>query len=131
MPKIYTIGSSSRGIDEFIGLLKKHQIKRLIDVRRFPTSKFEYFKKENLSTLLAEVKIEYVYLGKELGGFRRGGYQEYMKTSEFRQAFRILEEIGKAGVSCFMCCERDPRACHRRFITQKLRGRGWRVVDII
>ncbi|MFO7968263.1 MAG: DUF488 domain-containing protein [Archaeoglobaceae archaeon] len=70
---IYTVGTSNRTIEQFIGLLKRYNIEVVLDVRSFPTSRFEHFKKEVMSGYLKEGDIEYVHL-KELGGYRKGGY---------------------------------------------------------
>ena len=75
---IYTIGSAARSQDDFLKTLKDWGVKTLVDVRRFPTSKYERFKRENLDTLLFSSEIEYVYMGKDLGGFRKGGYEAYV-----------------------------------------------------
>jgi uncharacterized protein (DUF488 family) len=37
--KIYTLGHSTRNLEEFLDILKKFQIELVIDVRRFPSSK--------------------------------------------------------------------------------------------
>ena len=50
--EVYTLGTSNRGIDEFISILKAYGIELVVDVRRFPTSKFEHFKKENIERRL-------------------------------------------------------------------------------
>ncbi|MDY7032865.1 MAG: hypothetical protein SVY10_13275 [Thermodesulfobacteriota bacterium] len=51
-PIIHTIGSSNRQIDEFLDILKVYGIERLADVRRFHTSKFDHFKRQNLTDIL-------------------------------------------------------------------------------
>lgn len=131
MPKIYTIGSSDRRQEEFVNLLTEHKIKVLVDVRRFPTSKYEHFKKENLSKLLEQEGIEYIYFGKDLGGFRTGGYEAYTQTQEYKKAINVLNNIAKDKTVCLMCAEKDPRACHRRFISETLKLQGNEIFDII
>ena len=75
--KIYTLGTSNRSIKEFLEILKSYQIQIVIDVRRWPTSKwFEHFKKENLEKILSENNIEYLHFEK-LGGYRTGGYEAF------------------------------------------------------
>ncbi|MEW6326803.1 MAG: DUF488 domain-containing protein [Thermodesulfobacteriota bacterium] len=130
-PTIYSLGSSTRTPEEFIGVLHAHGIKTLVDVRSFPTSRFEHFKKENLETLLKENAINYVYLGKALGGYRKGGYEAYMETDAYREGLEELGKIARQGPAAFMCAERLPWKCHRRFIGESLKTRGWRVVHII
>jgi len=128
---IYTIGSAARSQDDFLKTLKDWGVKTLVDVRRFPTSKYERFKRENLDTLLFSSEIEYVYMGKELGGFRKSGYEAYVKTKEYKQALKSLQKLAKKNPAVIMCCERLPSGCHRRYIGQSLKKLGWKVVDII
>ncbi|MBA7516307.1 hypothetical protein ES705_08354 [subsurface metagenome] len=128
---IYTIGSAARSQDDFLKTLKDWGVKTLVDVRRFPTSKYERFKRENLDTLLFSSEIEYVYMGKDLGGFRKGGYEAYVKTKKYKQALKSLEKLAKKNSTVIMCCERLPAGCHRRHIGQSLKKLGWKVVDII
>ncbi|MGC9346352.1 MAG: DUF488 family protein, partial [Candidatus Bathyarchaeales archaeon] len=92
---MWTIGHSNRSIDTFLELLNEHGIQVLVDVRSFPTSKIEYFKREQMKIWLPEHDIEYVWLGKELGGYRRGGYKRHMRTKLFREGIKQLLEIAK------------------------------------
>lgn len=127
--EIYTLGSSTRTWEEFLEILKDYKIKTLVDVRRFPTSKIApHFKKEALSS---ELSIKYIWLGEELGGYRKGGYEKFMKTEEFRQGFRQLENIALAGKTILLCAERLPWKCHRFYISHQLEKRGFKVAHII
>jgi uncharacterized protein (DUF488 family) len=116
----WTIGHSNRSIEAFASLLREHEIKTLVDIRRFPTSKIEHFKKEEMERWLPEYGIRYIFLGDELGGYRRGGYQTYMKTEQFREGIEKLVEISKQNRTCIMCMEPNPKYCHRRFISAYL-----------
>ena len=69
--------------------------------------------------------------GEKLGGFRRGGYQDFTATSEFRSGLYKLEEIARERSTAIICAERFPWRCHRRFIALELEKRGWRVSHII
>ena len=81
---VYTVGHSNRTLGEFISLLKQYRIAVIVDVRRFPTSRrVPWFKRELLMELLPVHGIGYIWLGELLGGFRPGGYEEYMKTEEY------------------------------------------------
>jgi uncharacterized protein (DUF488 family) len=112
-------------------MLKEHAIEALVDVRRFPTSKVGHFKKEAMEQWLPEHGIEYVWMGEELGGYRHGGYGEYMKTKSFREGIRRLSEIARQRRTCVMCMEPNPKYCHRRFISAYLESMGVNVVHII
>lgn len=131
MRRVFTIGTSERSFEEFLSLLRLHKIQAVADVRRFPTSRLEHFKKEAFQSLLEAEGIEYFYLGKELGGFRQGGYQTYMETEEFWEGIERLEEIASMMRAAIVCAERFPWRCHRRFIAATLEFHGFEVVHII
>jgi len=129
--RISTLGSSTRSAQEFLDLLAHYQIEAIVDVRRFPTSRFEHFIKENLSLLLEENGIAYLYLGEELGGYRSGGYEAHMKSEEFEAGLARLQGVAEKKKVAIMCSERLPWRCHRRHIGRALRERGWEVQHII
>lgn len=128
---IYTIGTSTRSIEEFIQLLRGHGVDAVVDVRRFPSSRFEWFCGEILSDLLNKAGIAYISMGEQLGGYRKGGYQSFAGTRRFQESLTELEEIARRKSSCIVCAERLPWRCHRRFIGLELEKRGWHVVHII
>jgi len=129
--KAWTIGHSNRSIETFLELLKEHNIEVLVDVRSFPTSKVEHFKREEMERWLPQHGIEYIWFGKELGGYRRGGYRAHMRTKLFREGIKRLLEIAALKRTCIMCMEPNPKYCHRRFISSQLERKGVKVVHII
>ena len=129
--RIWTIGHSNRSIEVFLELLREHSIQVLADIRSFPTSKIEHFKREEMERWLLENGIEYVWLGKELGGYRKGGYKRHMRTKLFREGVKKLLEIAKQKRTCIMCMEKNPKYCHRRFISAYLERKGVEVIHII
>ena len=90
-----------------------------------------HFKKEFLVQSLAEGGFGYYYLGKELGGYRRGGYEAYTQILEYLAGMELLERMASRCRSAFLCAERLPWRCHRRFIGRSLEDRGWKVIHII
>ena len=128
---VWTIGHSNRSVERFLELLEEHKIRTLVDIRSFPTSKVEHFKREEMERWLPEHGVEYVWLGKELGGYRRGGYQAHMKTRLFRDGVKKLLELAKQGRACIMCMEKNPKYCHRRFVSAHLERKGVEVVHIL
>jgi uncharacterized protein (DUF488 family) len=143
---IFTIGHSNRTAEEFVELLVKNEITAVIDVRRFPTSKLPYFKGEYLRQILSEAGIEYYWLP-GLGGFRKKivdespnvsiksegfrNYADYMLTNEFRLVIEELQGIASSKLSVIMCAERFYWKCHRKFISDYLVMKGWRVIHIL
>jgi len=128
---IWTIGHSNRSIEKFLGLLREHRIEVLADIRRFPTSKVEHFKREEMEQWLPKHGIGYARLGKELGGYRRGGYEAHMKTKLFRDGVKNLLELARQKRVCVMCMEKNPKYCHRRFLTAHLERKGVEVIHIL
>ena len=129
---IYTIGHSARAKEQFLHLLKQHDIEAVIDVRHFPTStKHPHFKRECMQHWLTDMGIRYYWLGDTLGGYRNGGYEAYMQTEAFAHGIAELEAIARECRAAIMCAERFPWKCHRRFIASYLQLRGWIVIHII
>ncbi len=128
---IYTLGTSTRSIEEFVALLSSHGVEVAVDVRRFPSSRWEHFRREKLAGLLGEAGIDYIYMGSELGGYRRGGYPDFTNTPVFQNGLNRLKEIAEKRRTAIICAERFPWRCHRRFIALKLEELGWQVRHII
>jgi uncharacterized protein (DUF488 family) len=131
MKKIYTLGTDRRSEEDFVEILFAYEIQALIDVRSLPRSKIPIFRKENLEWLLMREGIEYHFLGKELGGFRKGGYTAYFITEEFNKGIDLIESIASSLLSVIVCAERFPWKCHRKWISLELHKRGWEVDHII
>lgn len=132
MEKVYTLGTSTRSLSEFTHILKHHSIKQIVDVRSFPqSSRYPHFNQENLRSAVKKENISYVYLGKELGGYRKGGYEAHMQTPPYQEGLRNLVKLGKSNQTALICAERFPWKCHRRFISQDLEARGFKVIHIL
>lgn len=129
---VHTLGTSTRSIEEFIAILRSRGIARVADVRSFPTSRrYPHFSSQPLAASLEEAGIAYLWLGKELGGYRSGGYRAYMETPGFLAGIEGLEEWASQAPAAVVCAELLPSRCHRRFIAAVLEGKGWTVVHAI
>lgn len=128
---IYTLGTDLRSIEDFIEIILAYDITAFIDVRSFPQSRLMHFNKNTLSQLLLSNGIEYHFLGRELGGFRKGGYTAYILTEEFLKGIEMLEKIAGDKISVISCAERLPWKCHRKWIARELHKKGWLVEHII
>lgn len=127
---IYTIGHSNHPIDRFLGLLQPHGITAVADVRSTPYSRFNpQFRREKLQTALANIGIQYVFLGDELGarsqdpacydGEGRVSYAKLARTELFRKGLERLR-IGMADHRIsLMCAEREPLECHRTILVAR------------
>ena len=146
MSTVFTIGHSTRALDEFIALLQAHGVETLVDVRRFPASRrHPHFNGEALAASLRAAGIEYVH-EEALGGRRPAladsqnagwrekgfrGYADYTATPEFGAALARLQSHATARRVCIMCAEAVPWRCHRRLIADALVARGVRVQHIL
>lgn len=130
--RIYSVGHSSRTIEELLSILKHHEIATLVDVRRFPESRrHPHFSRKALSRELEKNGISYTHLGHFLGGYTKTTYQEHMRTADFARGIEQLEEYARKVRTAFMCAEKLPWKCHRRFIAEKLVQNGWRMIHIL
>jgi len=143
---IWTIGHSTRTLDEFLELLSVHAIEALADVRRFPGSrKYPHFDREALRESLANVGIEYVPLP-ELGGRRKPrtdsrntawrnesfrGYADYMETPGYRNGIERLVDLARRKRTAILCAEAVWWRCHRSLIADDLKAAGVCVRHIV
>lgn len=132
MNTLYTIGHSNHAQEHFLALLAKHQIEVLADVRSQPFSRYSsQFNQDELRAALHEAGIQYVFLGKELGG-RPDGEQFYdaeghvlysclAESPAFRAGLQRLHKGLNQYRIALMCSEEDPTVCHRfRLVTRVL-----------
>ena len=147
MPSIlWTIGHSTRPVDEFMTLLKAHRIRQLVDVRTIPRSRHNpQFSEENLSKSLKQDGLGYIHMP-QLGGLRKPkkdsintgwrnasfrGYADYIQTEEFRRALDELMVESRLQHTAIMCAEAVPWRCHRSLIADSLVTRDWEVRHIM
>jgi len=129
---IYTIGHSNRTLEDLITILSKYGVKILVDIRRFPTSrKYPWFKRDQLEHTLKVNGIKYIWMGEDLGGYREGGYKEYMASSRYLEGINKLIDISRKDITAIMCSEKLWFRCHRRFISDTLVSQGLTVIHII
>lgn len=145
-PTLFTIGHSTRSIEEFLDLLNSFHIKILADIRRLPGSrKFPQFDQDNLKKSMEENGIEYLYL-EDLGGRRKPSansvntvwrnksfqaYADYMETSDFAAGAAELGEIAGKKVTAIMCSEAVWWRCHRSMVSDYFKAKGWEVLHIM
>ncbi len=135
-PIVYTIGHSSRGLGEFIGILRRYGVRVVVDVRSRPGSRrVPWFSRKVMEERLAKAGIEYLWLGDLLGGLRDEPpyYPEYMETSTFRRGIGVLVSLAASlpGRVAFMCRERYWLNCHRAYIAETLHHLGFNVIHIV
>lgn len=143
---IWTIGHSTRTLEEFFHLLKSFEIELLVDVRHYPGSrKFPQYNKDSMTITLPENGFEYKHIV-ELGGRRKvkpnskndawrldsfKGYADYMETDEFQDALTILKKLASEKRTAIMCAEAVWWSCHRSLIADALKAQDWTVLHIM
>jgi uncharacterized protein (DUF488 family) len=140
--QILTIGHSNHPMDRFLDLLKVHLVEVVVDTRSHPVSKYvPQFDSANLKRVLPDDGIQYIYMGRVLGGrpqgdqfYDPGGHVLYDKVAEsplFLQGIARLEKGMQAHKVALLCSEEDPSACHRRLlISRVLEQRGVTITHI-
>ena len=143
---IWTVGHSTRSIEEFNQILTNHQIKTVVDVRTFPGSRrHPQFNKSELAESLEAIGIRYEHQPK-LGGRRKArpdskntawnnegfrGYADHMETAEFQQGIEELLELAQKQSTAVMCAEAVWWRCHRSLISDYLKAAGVKVLHIL
>jgi len=139
---VYTVGHSTRSANELLELLGDAEVRLLVDVRAFPSSRrHPQFNREALAAWLPEAGIEYRHMpglggrrdpvpASPNGGWRERafqGYADHMASREFQLALAELEAAAREVATAIMCAEAVWWRCHRRLISDALVARGWRV----
>jgi len=143
---IWTIGHSTRPIEEFLSLLAGSRMEVVADVRSFPGSrKYPQYGREALTATLVAHAIGYHWVP-ALGGRRRvspdspntawrnasfRGYADYMSSAEFAKGLAQLLEVSNQARTAIMCSEAVWWRCHRSMIADALCVRGIEVVHIL
>jgi uncharacterized protein (DUF488 family) len=145
----YTIGHSTRTIEEFTDLLREAQVQLVVDVRTVPRSRTNpQFNRDALPESLAGYQIGYEHIA-ELGGLRGRqrlagpspnrywentsfrNYADYALTDRFRDGLDRLSALGSENITAIMCAEAVWWRCHRRIIADYLLASGHAVFHIL
>jgi uncharacterized protein (DUF488 family) len=124
--ELFTIGHSNHSIDAFVALLQQHGITAVADVRSHPYSRYlPHFNKSELEAALQTAKIEYRFLGQELGARPndpscyvdgKAPYEKIAATQLFEKGIKRLLKGTQNYKIALMCAERDPITCHRSIL---------------
>jgi 3-methyladenine DNA glycosylase/8-oxoguanine DNA glycosylase len=137
--RIYTVGHSTRTLDELVALLRAFDISVLVDIRTIPRSRHNpQFNSDSLGSALGARGFRYAHLPR-LGGLRRArkdslntgwrnasfrGFADYMATEDFEAGLRELRALTAEGTVALMCAEAVPWRCHRSLVADALTARG-------
>ena len=142
-PSVLTVGHSNHPWDVFVGLLQRHAVTVLVDVRSVPYSRFNpQFNRNRLERELPRCGVHYVFLGRELGARSddpvcydetgRVQYDRLARKPAFRRGLdRIMQEAARNRVA-LMCAEKEPLSCHRTIlVAPALERRGVEIEHIL
>ena len=146
VPTIFTVGHSTRSLDELLAILRAHGVTAIADVRRFAGSRrLPQFNAAHLAAALPAAGVAYLPCP-QLGGRRKpapdspnGGwrnesfraYADYMQTPAFAEGLALLIDFAHHTPTGMMCAEAVPWRCHRSLIADALLIRGWTVLDLM
>ncbi len=143
---VFTIGHSTRTIEEFVAILKSFGVEKVVDIRTVPRSRHN--PQFNMDTLAGELRrrgVGYIHL-KDLGGLRHPakdsvntgwrnssfrGFADYMQTEEFQEGLKKVIKKAETKRTALMCAEAVPWRCHRSLLADALTARGIEVIHII
>lgn len=145
--RLYTIGHSTRTLDQLVEILRSFGVDLLVDIRTIPRSRHTpQFNREALSTELPRQGIGYKHM-QALGGLRKPrpdsrntawrnasfrGFADYMESPGFAAALDELRALaGNAGAVAIMCAEAVPWRCHRSLVADALTARGDTVLHLM
>lgn len=144
--RVLTVGHSNREPAAFVGLLRQHGVRMVVDIRTVPRSKrVPWTSIDQLPQLLSREGIGYAHIA-GLGGLRRPkpdsvndgwrnesfrGYADHMRTAEFHRALDELVHIARGSTTAIMCAEAVPWRCHRSLVADALLARGAEVAHIL
>lgn len=143
MTVVYTIGYQGSDIDRFVATLKAAGVRTLADIRAIANSRKKGFSKSALQARLATEGIGYVHLA-ELGNPKPGRdaayagrldeyrkiYLAHLESETAQAALRELSRIAEDATTCLLCFERDPAACHRSIVADRLAANGMERLDL-
>jgi uncharacterized protein (DUF488 family) len=145
----YSIGHSTRSLEELAALLTESDVARVVDIRKIPKSRTNpQFNGDTLAAALSAFDISYEHVA-ALGGLRGKGrrvprdvnglwtngsfhnYADYALSAEFREGFSHLLNTGRQQRCAIMCAEAVWWRCHRRIVTDYLIAAGETVFHIM
>lgn len=137
-PTIFTVGHSSLTFMQFLGLLQKHHIMHIVDIRSIPYSRHApWSNKSRLPEMLKPFNIQYTYLGHILGGKKPtfGRTIEVEPEADialYQETIEILLQLSLKETLCLFCAEGNPAKCHRQHkVAQALLQSDAKVLHIL
>jgi uncharacterized protein (DUF488 family) len=158
MPTVVTIGVYGSTLDAFLDALNQANVKQLLDVRQrrgVRGAEYSWANAQRLQQALANAGIEYRH-HKELAPtteLRQLQYREDDRLGEGKRSRTklapeyarrytreildkvdlgpIVEAMPEDGATALFCVERDPEACHRSLIAERMAERHGATYELL
>lgn len=146
---VFTIGHSTRTIEEFVDLLRAGSVAQVVDIRTVPRSRTNpQYNLDALPGALAPFQIGHLRI-EELGGLRGKSrdvpsgtngwwsnqsfhnYADYALTEPFRAGLDRLLDLSASRRTAIMCAESVWWRCHRRIVADYLLAEGREVFHLM
>ena len=141
MRTIYTIGFTKKSLEQFVNLLKKNKITKIIDIRLNRDSQLSGFAKsgdlkyvlEEMLNIKCEVIPEFSPTKELLKSYQKDkDWKKYEKCFLELIKERKLERfkdvvLDKKERVCLLCSEAEADKCHRRLLAEFFSGLGNKV----
>lgn len=146
---LYTVGHSTRTVEELVSVLRAGQVEMVVDVRKMPRSRTNpQFNQDSFPAQLAEYQVGYCYI-QQLGGLRSRdtgvapevnglwrnrsfhNYADYALGSMFREGLAELQDLARTRTCAIMCAEAVWWRCHRRIIADHMMAQDWPVYHLM
>ncbi|WP_304296605.1 DUF488 family protein [Capnocytophaga leadbetteri] len=143
MIKLYTIGFTGKSAEKFFDLLKKAEVKKIIDTRINNVSQLSGFAKgtdlkffaKEIGNISYEHDIDFAPTKDLLANYRNKKItwqeyeKEYLNLLDLRK-IKSKVEIQKLHKNCLLCSEHTAEKCHRRLLAEYLQ-QSFNDVEII
>jgi len=129
--RIFTLGTENRNEADLSKILSKYQIHVLADIRRSTSRRISTLRREDIQKVCKNNKVEYLYLGNELGSERESGNPLSIDQALYDRGLSILKSLARTRGLLIICHERNPYRCNRRFIADKLAKEGMEVIHLL
>jgi uncharacterized protein (DUF488 family) len=129
--RIYTLGTENRSELEIVKILSKYQIQVLADIRHSTASPLKHLRRENIQNICKNDKVEYIYLGNELGSERETGRVDNLDPALYERGTALLKSLARTRGLLILCSERTPERCNRRLIAAELAKDGAEVFHLL
>ena len=133
----FTVGYAGRTISEFIAVLKRARVSRVVDVRALPLSRRKGFSKTSLGQALLQEGIEYVHVREAGNPFREMKNEIQKCLARYARHLdrnpNVLERLNvvlKGRRAALLCVEAEACDCHRSILSERLARRGTKIVDL-